>query len=137
MIYLLDACALIAHLNQERGEGFEKVGALLDRAATGEVTLVMGIVNLVEVYYGYIRDHGVAIADAIMAPVADLPIQVISNITDGMYRETARFKGTYAMSLADAFLGGAATCLGATIVTKDGEFVPPEAEENLSILWLT
>jgi predicted nucleic acid-binding protein len=136
MTYLFDACALIAYLSQERGEGFKEVETLLDRAEAGEITILMSIVNLVEVYYEYIRNHGIALADEIMAPVADFPLQILSTVSDSMYRETARFKGTYTMSLADAFLGGAAKCLGATIVTKDGEFAPLEAAENLSILWL-
>jgi PIN domain nuclease of toxin-antitoxin system len=35
MIYILDACALIALLNMELGKGYEKVRDLLDRAVTG------------------------------------------------------------------------------------------------------
>ncbi|MHC6203413.1 PIN domain-containing protein, partial [Breznakiellaceae bacterium SP9] len=54
MTYVFDACALIAFLDKEIGKGYEEVDALLVRAEAGEITLVMGIVNLVEVYYGYI-----------------------------------------------------------------------------------
>jgi predicted nucleic acid-binding protein len=136
MTYIFDACALIAYLNQEEGEGFETVEELLNQAETGELTIYMSIVNLVEVYYGYIGDCGVTIADEIMRPVAGFPIQVISNITDAVYRETARFKGIYPLSLADAFLCATAKSLSATIVTKDSEIAGPEEEERLSVLWI-
>ena len=136
MTYLFDACALIAYLNEEKEEGFEKVDELLSRAEAGEITIYMSIVNLVEVYYGYIRNCGVAIADEIMRPVSGFPMRVISNITDDIYRETARFKGIYPMSLADAFLCSTAKSLSATIVTKDGEIAGPEKEERLPVLWI-
>jgi predicted nucleic acid-binding protein len=136
MIYLFDACALIAYLNEEKGEGFEEVDELLSRAVSGEITIYMSIVNLVEVYYGYIGDCGVTLADEIMRPVADFPIQIISNISDTIYRETARFKGIYPISFADAFLCGTAKSLSATIVTKDSEIAGPEKNEGLPIFWI-
>jgi hypothetical protein len=37
MIYILDACALIALLAEEIGKGFEAVDALFDRAAMGKL----------------------------------------------------------------------------------------------------
>ncbi|GHV88709.1 hypothetical protein AGMMS50267_10690 [Spirochaetia bacterium] len=39
MTYIFDACALIAYLNEEKGEGFEKVDELLSRAEAGEITI--------------------------------------------------------------------------------------------------
>jgi predicted nucleic acid-binding protein len=71
-----------------------------------------------------------------MRPVSGFPMQVVSNITDGIYREAARFKGIYPMSLADAFLCSTAKSLSATIVTKDGEIAGPEEEERLPVLWI-
>jgi predicted nucleic acid-binding protein len=136
MTYIFDACALIAYLNQEEGEGFEEVDELFGRAETGEITIYMSIVNLVEVYYGYIGDCGVTIADEIMRPVFDFPMQIISNIADVICRETARFKGICPLSLADAFLCATAKSLSATIVTKDSEIAGPEAEEGLPVFWI-
>ena len=46
-MYLLDACALLALLNQEFGKGFEKVKDLFDRAVNDEITLYMSLVNLI------------------------------------------------------------------------------------------
>jgi len=85
MTYILDACALIALLNRELGKGYETVRDLLDRAVTGEITLCMSLVNLVEVYYRIIQLKGVQTADAVMEPVKGLPIRFIRDITDEIY----------------------------------------------------
>jgi PIN domain nuclease of toxin-antitoxin system len=98
LIYLFDACALIALFKREKG--FERVKDLLDRAEMEEVVIFMSIVNLVEVCYGFIREKGTEEAGKIMKTIASFPITVISTITDAVYRDTARFKGTYRMSLA-------------------------------------
>jgi predicted nucleic acid-binding protein len=134
LIYLLDACALIALFKMEKG--FEYVKDLLDRATMEEVTIFMSIVNLVEVYYGFIQEKGAEEADKIMNTITSFPITVISTITDAVYRDTARFKGTYSISLADAFLCATAKSLAATIVTKDREIAAVEIPESLSVLWI-
>jgi PIN domain nuclease of toxin-antitoxin system len=99
MTYIFDACALLALLNEETGKGYEPVSDLLDRAGRGEISLWMSRVNLVEVYYRYIQMKGTEIADVIMESVGTLPIRFISDITDEIYFETARYKARYPMSL--------------------------------------
>jgi predicted nucleic acid-binding protein len=136
LTFLFDACALIAFLNQET-EGYEAVSSLFDRADAGEIIIRMSIVNLVEVYYGYVRDEGTEEADRIMRNVVDLPMEVITTISDEVYRETARLKGTYRpLSLADAFLCASAKSLGDVIVTKDGEIKRIKESASLSLLWI-
>ena len=136
MTYILDACALIALLNREVGKGYEKVRDLLDRAVTGEITLCMSLINLVEVYYRIIQIKGVETADTVMEPVKNLPVRFIRDITDEIYFDTARCKARYPMSLGDAFLCGTAKSLGAVIVTKDKDIKHAEEAESLSVLWI-
>jgi predicted nucleic acid-binding protein len=132
--FILDACALIAYINNEP-EG-PQVKALIERAGAGEIAICMSIVNLVEVYYHCIRKDGEETADTIMRNAAELPITVIDTVTDAVCRETARFKAHYPMSLADAFLCAAAKNLSAVIVTKDREIEAAEKPEKLSVLWV-
>ena len=56
MHYILDACALIAFLNDE--EGANAIEDMLTQSAVGDVPVSMSIVNLLEVYYGELRDKG-------------------------------------------------------------------------------
>jgi PIN domain nuclease of toxin-antitoxin system len=44
--YLLDACALIAYLSEEKGKGYEAVNELLNRAKDGEIRAVEQAENL-------------------------------------------------------------------------------------------
>ena len=74
--YLLDACALLAFLNDE--EGAETVSGLLDQAKNRELTLNMNVANLIEVYYDCIRVVGSDRADAI--------IQKIGGVTQCMMK---------------------------------------------------
>jgi predicted nucleic acid-binding protein len=139
--YLLDACALIAFLAEERGKGYEEVKALFNRAGTGEISISMSIVNLIEVYYGFIQKYGtIEAADVIMSRVASLLLTVINTINGTVYREAARFKAVYSMSLADAFLCACAKDLSAVIVTKDDEIKAAEQADAganaLAVFWL-
>ena len=82
MTFILDACALIALLNEELGKGYETVRDLLDRAVTGEVALCMSLVNLVEVYYRLIQLKGAETADAVMEPVKSLTAVIVTKDKD-------------------------------------------------------
>ncbi|MDR1159512.1 MAG: type II toxin-antitoxin system VapC family toxin [Syntrophomonadaceae bacterium] len=136
--YIFDACALISLIKNEAA--FDQVNGLLARAAAGEISIFMSIINLVEVYYGFLRDMGEQAADEIMSDAADLPITVIDTISGAVYREAARFKADYPMSLADAFLCACAKALHAVIVTKDDEIKAAERVEAgapaLTVFWL-
>jgi predicted nucleic acid-binding protein len=132
--YIFDACALISLLKKEAA--FDQVAGLLARAAAGEISISMNIVNLVEVYYGFLRDRGEQVADAIMSRIAHFPIAVIDTISGAVCREAARFKAAYPMSLADAFLCACAKDLSAVIVTKDDEIKAAEQAGVLTVFWL-
>jgi predicted nucleic acid-binding protein len=134
--YVLDACALLAYLKKET-EGV-KVKELFDKADAepGETVIHISIVNLVEVYYGFIQEKGIEEADRLMKQVDDLPFNTIDTITDAVYRVASRFKALYSVSLADAFAAATAKSLSATVVTKDGEFEALEKSENLSVMWI-
>jgi predicted nucleic acid-binding protein len=134
--YLLDACALIAYLSEEKGKGFEAVDELLNRAKDKEISLDMNILNMTEVYYNYIREAGMGAANEIMRPVPYFPIGIIRTITDEIYSEAAKLKAGYSLSFANCFLCATAKSLGAVIVTKDSEIRAVEQAENLSVLWI-
>jgi predicted nucleic acid-binding protein len=136
MIYLLDACALIAFLAEEMGKGFEAVDALFDRAITEKITIYISIVNLVEVFYHFIRANGEEKALEIMREMDSFPVVVLDTISRDVYRDAARLKTRYSMSLGDVFLCATAKSLSATVVTKDHEIEVAEQPENLSVLWI-
>jgi predicted nucleic acid-binding protein len=131
----LDACALIAFLNGEKGQ--EIVGDLLKKAVDREITLYISAVNLVEVFYGYIKDLGISGAQPVIEKVNKLPIITVDTIPPFVIAEASRLKGSYKMSTADAFGLAAAANLSGTFVTSDHkELEPVEANEHINFLWL-
>jgi predicted nucleic acid-binding protein len=132
---MLDACAVIAFLDKE--EGFEKVEDLLNRSRTGEHSLCMHMINLIEVYYGYIRDKGKEKADACMKPIGNYTINFIRDVSDFIYHQAAFLKGTYQISLGDAIAAATAKSLSATLITADhGDFEKIQEQEKLPIYWI-
>jgi len=100
MLYLLDACALLAVFNGEPGE--QMVLDLLEQARTGDVRLSMNIVQLLEVYYDRLYVAGESDARAIVESILYEPISIIESIPYPVMYEAGRFKTSYSMSLADA-----------------------------------
>jgi predicted nucleic acid-binding protein len=135
MIYLLDACALIAFLAKE--PEYAMVKEIFDRADTEKIAIYISVVNLAEVFYHLIRDKGETEAVEIMRKLDSLPIVTIDTISNAVYRDAARLKARYSISLGDVFLCATAKSLSAIVVTKDREIEAVEQSEQLSVLWIT
>jgi len=120
MHYILDACALLAFLNDE--EGAEKIEDLLNQSAVSDVSVSMSIINLFEVYYSELRDKGAEIAQIVLDMVQHYSIKIIDTISEQVFREAARMKATHKMSIAD--------CIGlATAIELSGQFVSSDHHE--------
>jgi predicted nucleic acid-binding protein len=133
VIYVLDACALIALLDDE--EGKDKIDELFTKARAGEISLYINIINLLEVYYGYIRVDGIESASKILAPISETPLKIVDVISQPIYQEAARLKGAFSISLADAVGLATAINFGGIFVTSDGEFKQVEPWEKAPLLW--
>jgi predicted nucleic acid-binding protein len=134
MNYILDACALIAFLDGEPGK--DVVKNILKATVDNEETVVyMSAVNLIEIYYGYIRELGKVAARKILDRVYTIPIKIIEATPEPVYLEASRLKAAYKISLADAIGLATAINLKGVFVSSDGELKEPEARENAPILW--
>jgi predicted nucleic acid-binding protein len=135
MTYILDACALIALLNEEEGQDI--VDGLFHQAAAGSITLYMNVINLIEVLYNYYRDDGPDKVSGIIASMNSTSLKIVHTISQPVFHEAYRLKGTYKMSLADAIGLATAIDLSGTFVTSDhAELEPVEPHEQISFLWL-
>ena len=135
--YVLDACALIAYINDE--EGADLVSRLFDESELGEARILMGKLNLLEVYYGIYRELGLNVADEVLAEIKTLPIEIVSDLEDDLFRETARIKASYKVSLADALALGLASISGSRIITSDHhefDVIEKAEEEKIDFLWI-
>ena len=134
--YLLDACALLAYLKDERGA--EIVENLIEQARCREITLIMNAANLIEVYYDRIRESGSELANAIIREIYNAsPIIIIETLTRDIVQEAAILKSTGKMSFADSILVATAKCTNAIIVTCDHvELAHIEQQGVLPFLWI-
>jgi predicted nucleic acid-binding protein len=131
---VLDACALLALLNEE--EGGDKVNELFKQAKAEKITLSMSVVNLIEVFYGLIRDEGLDRAVEILTQIDDSPLKIVDTISPTVYQRASRLKGTNKMSIADAIGIATAENLDAAFVTSDHhELNAVAAKEALNFYW--
>jgi predicted nucleic acid-binding protein len=134
--YILDACALIALFNDEKGADI--VEGLIEQARNNEIALSMNAANLIEVYYDRIREAGTERADAYIKDIYEtFPITIIETLTHDIVREAAYLKALGKMSFADTILAATARYSGAAIVTCDyAEFKPVEQQGHIPFLWI-
>jgi predicted nucleic acid-binding protein len=135
MSYVLDACALLAFLNNE--DSSSCVYDLLQAAGRGEAAVSINIINLYEVYYKRIGKAGLDAANEFLNMFNDMAIEVVFIQVDRIFAEAARLKTSYQMSLADSFALATALCRGAALVTADHhEFDVVEQAEPVDFLWI-
>lgn len=133
--YVLDACALIAFLNDETGA--DSVEELLRKANPKEPNLILHRLNLLEVYYGIYCEVGSEASRYVLEKVRALPIIEVSEITEEVFLEAGRLKATYKLSLADSIAAAEAIVRGARLVTADHhEFEPISTNEDISFHWI-
>ena len=133
--YILDACALIALLQEE--EGADKVAAVINAAHKGEAVVEMNKVNLLEVYYDAYRSRGKVQADMMISEFKKRPIIIKPEITDNIFEEAGRLKASYKISLADAIALAEASISGGKLLTADHhEFDIIEQQEKIKFEWI-
>lgn len=129
--YVLDACALIAYLNDEEG------ASVVEELFSNNKEILMSVVNLYEVCYDAARTSGSEqTVTEMLEMVRQLPIAVLWDISDELLQAAARFKIRYKISLADSFALGLADIFDAVVVSADHhEFEPVKQAGDISILW--
>jgi len=133
--YVLDACALIALFQEE--EGANVVENLLVEAKEGICTVFMHRLNLMEVYYGYLRDFGSEIAQKHIDAVESSCIKIIDTISKEIMYEASKIKSIHKMSLADSIAVAQGVIKRAILVTSDHHELDAVDKDGLvEILWI-
>jgi len=133
--YVLDACALIAFLNNEAGA--DVVEELLRKSNLQEPNLFLYRLNLLEVYYGIYREVGPQISEQVLEKIRALPVTEVTEITQEVFLEAGRLKATYRLSLADSIAAAEAKARCASLVTADHhEFDLIATREDIAFRWI-
>jgi len=131
-VFILDSFAILAHLQDEGGQG--RILKVLTAAQQGNCKALLSLINLGEVAYLVERRRGLRIAQAVLAAIDILPLEILP-----VDRETvmtaAHLKARFPIAFADAFAAAAAQTLDATLLTGDPEF--QALGEVIRIEWLS
>ncbi len=130
--FLLDACALIALLNDEPGA--QRVEAIL----SADTSVFMSAINTLEVAYDAVRrSQNNDAAATTLRVVSDANIKILWSLTEEEWLSAARWKARGRLSLADAIALAIAETRNLKLVSADHhELDPLEAEGLIQVEWL-
>jgi ribonuclease VapC len=130
-VFVLDSFAVLAYLSGEAG--MKRVQEMLENAARGLASIKLSMINLGEVLYITEREVGLAQAQAVLAAVEQLPVEILP-ATNARVLAAAHLKANHKFAYADAFAAAAALELNGTVLTGDPEF--KEVEGLVPVEWL-
>lgn len=130
--YLLDACALIALLNDELG------AQRVETIVSGTAPVYMSAINALEVAYDAVRrSQNNEAAAMILRVVEDANVEIIWSLTEAEWIAAAKWKARGRLSLADAIALAIAETRNIKLVSADHhELDPLEADGLIRIEWL-
>jgi len=132
--YVLDACAVIAFINDE--EGAEIIEKILVGAVKKENKVIINKINLLEIYYNFAREYDSETLKEAYYRIISLPMEINDLLNDDLFYEAARLKATYRISLADSIALAEASIRKAELLTSDHhEFDIVEANEKIRFRW--
>ena len=129
--FVLDTFAWLAYLQDEPAAA--RVEQVLEQAAKEKRPVFVSIINLGEVLYIIERRGGVSKAQAALALIRQLPIEILPADEPAVFA-AAHIKANHALSYADAFTVAAAIRQNAQLLTGDPEF--KSVEHLVKVEWL-
>jgi len=134
-LYILDACALVALLQDEPGA--DEVAAVFNAANNDEAKIIINKVNLLEVYYDAYRSRGKEQADLMISEMKKRPIEINAEMSDEIFNEAGRLKATYRISLADSIALAQTIAVDGELLSADHhEFDVIEGNEPIRFYWI-
>jgi PIN domain nuclease of toxin-antitoxin system len=126
MIYVFDANAMIAFLNDEPGADVVE-GLLTEPGAT----IYAHAVNLAEVFYWSVRNEGEAKALLAYTGMRAVGIQPRADMDEAFWQDAAGYKAIHRMSLADAFAIALTNRVDGELITSDHHELDPVAAAGI------
>lgn len=130
-IFVLDSFALLAFFQGEpRGI---KVREIIAQSVREECHLAIATVNLGEIVYRTVRQHGPERTQYVLARIEEYRIAVV-DVDRDLALEAAYLKARYRLGYADCFVAALARRLDAAVVTGDPGF--RQVEQLVAVEWL-
>ncbi|MFM2306585.1 MAG: hypothetical protein RLZZ367_1254 [Bacteroidota bacterium] len=133
--YVLDACSLIAYINDERGA--EVTDTLIRNSRKGKCEVYMHQLNYLEVYIDVARTSTIKQAEKLRELITDLNIHISYDLSEKIVKEAATLKAKFKISLADSVLLAFAKTIKAEVVSSDHhEFDIIESTTKIKFKWI-
>jgi len=127
MIYVLDACAMIALLRREPGEAI-----VWDCLSDPAATCYAHAINLCEVFYDFYRDRGEAAAQEAMNDLLSLGVVERNDLDRDFWQAVGRLKAVHRrVSLADCCAVALTERVGGVLLTSDHHEFDPLAAQGV------
>lgn len=120
-VAVVDSWAILAFLRAEE-PGAAAMRRYLRRAQSGNLRLLLNVVNLGEVFYRLLQLTDEAQAEERLAQVKGLPIDIVP-ARESLVLEAARVKATHPLSYAGAFAVATGRVEKAPVITGDPEIL--------------
>ena len=120
-VAVLDSWAILAFLRAEE-PGAAAMRRYLRRAQSGNLRLLLNLVNLGEVFYRLLQLTDEATAEQRLSEVTALPIDIVP-VRQSLVLEAARVKAGHPLSYADAFAVATGRMERAPVITGDPEIL--------------
>jgi len=134
-LFVLDACAVLAYMNGEKGGA--ETARVLKLIASGKAEVYMHRVNFLEVYNDVHRNGGKDEAERLFSFFENVGVRFSFRMDDDLLRSASSYKLMFKMSFADSFVLALAEQLDADVVTSDHhEFDSVEKAGVLRFLWI-
>jgi len=117
--YVLDACAVLRLLQNEKGA--DKIESILELAQKKKAHCSLHMINFGEVIYLIAKRYGVEIAARKREEIPLLPITMV-NFKENLFWKAVEIKSQFAMSYAGSFAAALAIEQQAILLTSDPEF---------------
>jgi predicted nucleic acid-binding protein len=127
MIYVLDACAIIAWLRNEPG------AAVVDLAIRDvDSQCLAHAINLCEVFYDALRNADEAHAQSVINDLQAVRVTEKNDLDKAFWQEAGRLKALYRkVSLADCCAIALTNRVGGTLLTSDHHELDPLAAQGV------
>lgn len=120
-VAVVDTWAALALLRRE-GAADATMRRYLRRAESGNVRLLMNVVNLGELYYRLVQLAGQSAGDERLRVFRMLPIEIVA-VREPLALEAGRVKAMHRLSFADAFAVATAREQRGAVLTGDPEIL--------------
>ena len=129
--FVLDACAMLAYLNNENGAEF--IGEILEKGNRKEVKIFLTEMDLAEIFHIVLKQEGRERALKAMLLIKTLPVECIA-MDEPLLMLAGEIRIQFPLTLGDALVAALAKSKKAKLITGDNDF--KSLEKEIECVWI-